>query len=58
MEEGQAKKGWEVDVVACVGQQKYAWRAVAFLALRIWWMMGGSEVGMKVPVVALAARMT
>ena len=38
--------------------EKLAWRAVAFLALRKRWMVGGGEVGMAVPVVALAARMT
>ena len=35
-----------------------ACRAVASLALRKRWMVGGGEIGMEVPVVALAARMT
>ena len=35
-----------------------AWRAVGFLTLRKRWIVGGGEVGMEVPVVALAARMT
>ena len=32
--------------------------SVAFLALRKEWVVGGGEVGMEVPVVVLAARMT
>ena len=35
-----------------------ACRVVVLLALRKQWMVGGGEVGMEVPVVALAARMT
>ena len=38
--------------------EQSAWRAVAFLALRNRWMVGGKDFGMDVLVVALAARMT
>ena len=39
-------------------REQLAWRAVTFLALRKRWMVGGSDFGMGVPVLALATRMT